>query len=293
MSTHDYVIANQNGANTRSDLNNAFSAIVSNNSSASEPSTTYAYMWWADTTNDLLKQRNAADSAWISILTLSTGAVSNATVADDSITLAKMAGGTDGELITYDTSGDPTTVPTGTSGQVLTSNGAGTTPTFQAAAGGGKLKKVATVQSRTISTYSVPTSGDGTELSPVTLTMTPTTAGNTVILKWIIQGDCYTDAVFLVTRNGTKLTDTTDASNNKWAGIVNFPYDPDAGSTPNSVSITIMDNSCLNTSSVYRLLVRSSSSTARTFYFNRPQDSAGGSSQENGLCSCVAMEVEV
>ena len=73
MSTHDYVIANQNGANTRSDLNNAFSAIVSNNSSASEPSTTYAYMWWADTANDLLKQRNAADSAWINILTLSTG----------------------------------------------------------------------------------------------------------------------------------------------------------------------------------------------------------------------------
>ena len=128
---HDYVIANQTGANTRSDLNNAFSAIVSNNSSATEPTTTYAYQWWADTGNDLLKQRNAADSAWISILTLSTGAVSNAAIADDAVTLAKMAAGTDGELITYDTSGDPTTVPTGSSGEVLTSNGAGTTPTFQ------------------------------------------------------------------------------------------------------------------------------------------------------------------
>ena len=73
MAIHDYVIANQNGANTRSDLNNAFSAIVSNNSSATEPTTTYAYQWWADTGNDILKQRNAADSAWISILTLSTG----------------------------------------------------------------------------------------------------------------------------------------------------------------------------------------------------------------------------
>ena len=31
-------------------------------------------MWFADTANDILKQRNAADSAWISILTLSTGA---------------------------------------------------------------------------------------------------------------------------------------------------------------------------------------------------------------------------
>ena len=83
MSTHDYVIANQNGANTRSDLNNAFSAIVSNNSSASEPSTTYAYMWWADTANDLLKQRNAADSAWINILTLSTGAIQGGLINDN------------------------------------------------------------------------------------------------------------------------------------------------------------------------------------------------------------------
>jgi len=74
MANHDYVIANQNGANTRADLNNAFSAIVSNNSSASEPATKYAYMFWADTTADLLKQRNAANSAWIDILTLSTGA---------------------------------------------------------------------------------------------------------------------------------------------------------------------------------------------------------------------------
>ena len=212
--------------------------------------------------------------------TKGTGTVSS--LADLSITA------TDAEIDVLDMSGSGST-----SGQVLTSTGTGSVPTWQDAAGGGKLKKVATIQSRTISTYSVPTSGDGTELSPVTLTMTPTTAGNTVILKWVIQGDCNSDAVFIVTRNGTKLTDTTDASNNRYAGIVNFPYDPDAGSTPNSVSITIMDNSCLNTSSVYRLLVRSSSATARTFYFNRTQDSAGGDSQENGLCSCVAMEVEV
>ena len=74
MAEHDYVIANQNGANTRSDLNNALAAIVSNNSKATAPTTTYAFMWWADTANDILKQRNAADSAWINILTLSTGA---------------------------------------------------------------------------------------------------------------------------------------------------------------------------------------------------------------------------
>ena len=83
MAEHDYVIANQNGANTRSDLNNALAAIVSNNSKATEPTTTYAYMWWADTGNDLLKQRNAANSAWIDILTLSTGAPAGLVIGTD------------------------------------------------------------------------------------------------------------------------------------------------------------------------------------------------------------------
>ena len=58
------------------------------------------------------------------------------TVSDNAITLAKLAGGTDGELITWDASGDPAAVPVGTATHVLTSNGVGAAPTFQAAAGG-------------------------------------------------------------------------------------------------------------------------------------------------------------
>ena len=59
------------------------------------------------------------------------------TVSDNAITLAKMAPGTDGNLITYDANGDPAAVATGTATHVLTSNGAGAAPTFQAPAGGG------------------------------------------------------------------------------------------------------------------------------------------------------------
>jgi|MDSZ01.2.fsa_nt_gb hypothetical protein len=67
MATHDYVIANGTGAAVRADLNNALAAIVSNNSGSSEPGTTYAYQWWADTTNNLLKLRNSANNAWITL----------------------------------------------------------------------------------------------------------------------------------------------------------------------------------------------------------------------------------
>jgi hypothetical protein len=64
------------------------------------------------------------------------GTIATAQIADDAVTLAKMAPGTDGNLITYDASGNPVAVATGSAGQVLTSAGAGAPPTFAAASGG-------------------------------------------------------------------------------------------------------------------------------------------------------------
>ena len=70
MATHDYSLANQSGASFRSDLNNCLSAILSTNSNSSAPSTTVAYMLWADTSNGVLKIRNSANNAWIELLQL-------------------------------------------------------------------------------------------------------------------------------------------------------------------------------------------------------------------------------
>ena len=53
--------------------------------------------------------------------------------------------GTDGELITWDASGNPATVATGTAAQVLTSNGAGAAPTFQTLAVAQELTLIGTV----------------------------------------------------------------------------------------------------------------------------------------------------
>ena len=70
MATHDYVLDNASGADFRADLNNALAAIVSNNSNSSSPSTTYAYQWWADTSNNVLKIRNSANNDWIELFQL-------------------------------------------------------------------------------------------------------------------------------------------------------------------------------------------------------------------------------
>ena len=70
MSTHDYNLANQSGASFRSDLNNALAAILSNNSNASDPSTTVAFMIFADTNANKLKIRNSANDAFIDLINL-------------------------------------------------------------------------------------------------------------------------------------------------------------------------------------------------------------------------------
>jgi hypothetical protein len=107
MAQHDYIIANQSGAAFRSDLNNGLAAIVSQNSGAAQPSTTYAYQWWSDTTTGLLKLRNAANNAWITVgtladvnlglLSLAGGTLTGALLADDSGTAALPAIAFDGD----------------------------------------------------------------------------------------------------------------------------------------------------------------------------------------------------
>jgi len=54
------------------------------------------------------------------------------------IAVSDLANGTDGELITWNSSGVASAVPVGTATNVLTSNGAGAAPTFQAAGGAAK-----------------------------------------------------------------------------------------------------------------------------------------------------------
>ena len=67
MAQHDYDIANGNGLQVRSDINSVLDAIVSNNSGATAPGTTFAFQWWADTTANQLKIRNSANDDWITL----------------------------------------------------------------------------------------------------------------------------------------------------------------------------------------------------------------------------------
>jgi hypothetical protein len=115
MATYDWtgtdVIPNGSGSAVRADLNDALLALFSQNSSATAPPETVAYMMWADTTTGLLKIRNAANNdPWIVVGTLADtnlgllsragGTLTGALLADDSGTAALPAIAFDGDTNT-------------------------------------------------------------------------------------------------------------------------------------------------------------------------------------------------
>jgi hypothetical protein len=114
------------------------------------------------------------DTGIVTVGTIGTGtwqgtAIAEAYIADNSVTLAKMAHGVDGNLITYDALGAPAAVATGTSGQVLTSGGAGVAPTFAPGGSTGTVTSVGVIGGTTGLTT---TGGPITSSGDITLTGT-------------------------------------------------------------------------------------------------------------------------
>lgn len=70
------------------------------------------------------------------VASLDSGTVDTAELVDNSVTLAKMEDGTQGDMLTYTTAGAPSRLGTGAAGQVLTSNGAAADLTWEDAGGG-------------------------------------------------------------------------------------------------------------------------------------------------------------
>jgi len=99
--------------------------------------------------------------------------------------------GTDGELITWDASGDPAAVAVGTATHILTSNGVGAAPTFQAAAGGGAWSVL------TSGTFSAASTLDITGITKTTKFIVTTTAvsatGPRIILNTSSDGGASYD----------------------------------------------------------------------------------------------------
>ncbi|MCE8042425.1 hypothetical protein HOP60_09695 [Halomonas daqingensis] len=64
MAQSDLNVANADGATVRSDINSQLEALATQNSGPTAPPVTFPFMRWFDTSNQQLKERNGANTAW-------------------------------------------------------------------------------------------------------------------------------------------------------------------------------------------------------------------------------------
>ncbi len=182
--------------------------------------------------------------------------------------------------------------------QVTNLAGTGFRPVFADATGTltssltGTVVQMRAIQTRTQATYTAPTSGTGTQVTPLDMVITPRKAGNAMVLQWVLNGEMHHDCVYVVTRNGTILTNAVNGSNNRWSGVAGHPFDNDQNSTQSNVVISITDFNTLSTASTYAVCVRSSSGSVYTLALNRTLGSTGADAFEATLSTCTATEIQ-
>jgi len=219
-----------------------------------------------------------------------TGTASNAQIAANAVGLAEMASGTDGNLITYDASGDPAYVTTGTSGQVLTSGGTGVAPTFQTAAGGGGkvLQVVSTTKTDTF-TYSHSGSDNPetyTSVTGLSVTITPSSTTSKILVLANIVGGAGSQTQWMsVFRGGTNLAVPSSSGSR----TPTFSGDFRVAAHTTSHSANYLDEPSTISATTYAVKVAGWSSG--TLYINRGADNSDGGYRSRAVSTITVMEI--
>ncbi len=212
---------------------------------------------------------------------------------DDIISLAKMAAGTDGNLITYDASGNPVAVATGDDGQILTSAGAGQPCAFEAAAGGGKIGQVRSTTKSDTWSESVGSGSFSSIVTGLTVAITPSdTSSKILILLNATIGVSSGQAMgFGLFRDSTQI-DIADAAGSR--SRMSKGKQDMGGSTSSVCTLhtNYLDSPSSDSELVYGIKTACHSSLTKTHYVNRSNDDAdNGWNSGRAASTITAMEV--
>lgn len=155
----------------------------------------------------------------------------------------------------------------------------------------GKVIQTVTKIVHTKSTYSAPNSGNGTEVTPLNLVITPTRNDSVIWLRWCVAYEMHHDTGFIVHRDGTLIGYNSDRGNVRYSNILTPLYDNDYSSTPQNSTINWFDRPGDTSEHTYSLRVRSSSGSNYTLALNRTNSSTGADNQETGVTICIAREI--
>lgn len=161
----------------------------------------------------------------------------------------------------------------------------------------GSVVQVQTVRTEARNTYSAPTTGNGTTVTDLNLTITPKFSNSLLIIQWMINGEMHYNNVFLIHRDGTLVTTAGEtgynsaAGNSRWSGFSPSTYDTDVNSTPQNMFIQYFSTAGSTSSMTFAPAVRGSGGTAHTFYLNRTVGSAGQDDHEVSVSTGIIWEI--
>ena len=229
-------------------------------------------------------------------LTTAAGGIATASLADDAVTLAKMASGTDGVIISYDASGNPVHIGPGSDGEVLTSTGAGSPPAFEAAAGGGKIGQVISSSVSAYATHANVNIDNPVEI--LTATITPVASSSKILIHAVSTGSSTSSDVQMfginLYRNSTAIGLGNKATWNAGVGECTTT-NTISYSKPNQCRAQWVDSPSSTSAITYRMKCfvnhYGSSLSNLTFVTN-----GGGYAYNNketaiGSCSFIVMEI--
>jgi hypothetical protein len=165
----------------------------------------------------------------------------------------------------------------------------------------GNIIQVVYVRTDARNSYASATTGDGTTITDLNISITPTNANNRLICQWMINFEGNPNDVMLIHRDGSLITTVgeegrNNISNNRWVGYSSFKWEGAAGDTNSTMDNTFVMYSQIagsTASRTYAPAVRNAGTVANTFLLNRPTGSTGTDSYENTVSTAVIYEVVV
>jgi hypothetical protein len=215
--------------------------------------------------------------------------ISTGGLAAAAVTLAKLAAGLAGNLISYDASGNPAAVATGSAGQVLASNGAGAAPTFQAVAGGTILQLQSTTLTSTVSS----TSDTYTDVAGLSVSITPASTSSKILIQVHVSGGVLVsggaEAVQMQLLRGSTAIAIGDAGGSRTrATFVIAPENADR--QDGTASLAHLDSPATTAATTYKIQFRRAAA-AGTIYVNRSNNDSDAANHARTVSSITVMEI--
>jgi len=161
----------------------------------------------------------------------------------------------------------------------------------------GMIIQTVTKRVDTRTTYSSATSGNGTTVTDMGITITPLRSTSNLIIQWNINGELSQDNVFVIHRDGELITTfrqegyNNNAGNQRWSGYCPAFYDRNDDSTPSNWNIMYSCPAGSTTSRTYAPAVKATSSTAHTFALNRVLTDGTDTFRESMVSYAMIFEV--